>query len=67
LTAPLREIARRLSGERDIGAAWLQCATAEEAEALVCKLYQSRSWRIAGPARFIKRLLNRFFHAWRAR
>ncbi len=67
LTAPLREIARRLSGERDIGAAWLQCATAEEAEALVCKLYQSRSWRIAGPVRVVKRLLNRFGHAWGAR
>jgi len=67
LTAPLREIARRLSGERDIGAAWLQCATAEEAEALVCKLYQSRSWRIAGPVRVVKRLLNRFGHAWGVR
>ncbi len=59
LTAPLRAIGTLLSGGQEIGADWLQCATAEEAEALVCKLYQSRSWRIAGPVRVVKRLLDR--------
>jgi glycosyltransferase involved in cell wall biosynthesis len=60
LTAPLRRIGHLVSGGREIDAAWLQCATAEQAEALVCQLYQSRSWRIAGPVRVLKRLLDRF-------
>jgi hypothetical protein len=66
LTAPLRKLGRLLGGGPEIGADWLQCATAEEAEALLCKLYQSRSWRIAGPIRVLKRLLIRLGQAWRA-
>jgi len=60
LTAPLRKIGRLLGGGQELGVAWLQCASAAEAEALLCKLYQSRSWRIAGPVRVVKRLLIRF-------
>jgi glycosyltransferase involved in cell wall biosynthesis len=60
LTAPLRKLGHWLSGGQEIGADWLQCATAEEAEALVCKLYQSRSWRITAPLRVCQLLLTRF-------
>lgn len=63
LTGPLRRIGYLVSGGRQIDAAGLQCATAEQAEALVCQLYQSRSWRITVPVRLLKRLLGRFCNA----
>jgi hypothetical protein len=67
LTAPLRKLAHLVDGGKEIGADWLQCATVEEAEALLCNLYQSRSWRLAAPVRVAKRLLIRFAMTRRAR
>jgi glycosyltransferase involved in cell wall biosynthesis len=58
LTRPLRQLIYLFTRQPEVDAAWLQCASAEQAEALILKLYNSRSWRLASPLRGLKRLLD---------